>query len=133
MAATPQQTEAIKLIGDWCRWFATIETFAIAAIGSALKPDSGWRFTSPMVALCAVTIVCFVLSIVLAAMALSSLPEAVQDIEPSKSVWDRPADLFGFQRPLWWVATRQLSLFVIGLITFSTAVVWMASLASMNR
>jgi len=82
MAANSQQTEAIKLIGDWCKWFATIETFAIAAIGSALKPDSGWKFTWPIVVLCAITMASFIVSIIFAAMALSSLPEAVQDISP---------------------------------------------------
>jgi hypothetical protein len=126
MAASTQQTEAIKLISDWCKWFATIETFAIAAIGSALKRDSGWTLTWPIVVLCGITIFSFILSIILAAMALSSLPEAVQDIATSESVWDRQSDTAGFRRPLWWVVTRQLGLFVVGLIAFSIAVIWIA-------
>ena len=133
MAANSQQTEAIKLIGDCCKWFAAIETFAIAAIGSALKASSGWKLTWPIVVLCAVTMVSFILSIILAAMALSSLPEAIQDIGPSESVWDRRADLLSFHRALWWVITRQLALFVIGLITFSVAVIWMAWLAAISQ
>jgi hypothetical protein len=126
MAATEQQTDAIKLIGDWCKWFVAVETFSIAAIGAAFKSDSGWTLTFPVAALCIITVVTFFLSIILAAMALSCLPEAVQDISPDQSVWDRKANIFGFERPLWQVIHWQTVLFILGLGAFVVAVIWTA-------
>jgi hypothetical protein len=38
MPDTPEQTDAIAMIGDWSKWIAAVETGAIAAIAAFVKP-----------------------------------------------------------------------------------------------
>ncbi len=119
MAATPQQTEAIKLIGDWSKWIATVETGAIAAVGAFFKTSSATVFSSWALS---IAVLCFVCSIALAAGVLLSLPAVVQDIHEQGRVWDRPATLGPFSPRLVNLVMGQYLLFVLGIFAFGGGV-----------
>jgi hypothetical protein len=122
MGATAQQTEAIKLISEWCKWFSALEVAAIAAIGSAFLKDA--RLSHAVAALLSIAIVLFVGSITITAFALTSLPEAVQDIDPNDSVWDRRVQFLGtWTAPLWRTVNWQLTAFVSGTGSFAAAII----------
>ena len=119
MPATSQQSEAIKLIGDWAKWIVAVETGAIAAIGIFGK---GAQNRVSHVAYVG-SVGCFALSIMLASMVLLSLPAAVQDIDPHEKVWDRVCAIGPFQPSLRIVVGGQFLLFVVGIGAFAVGVI----------
>jgi len=94
MAADSAQLDAIKLVGDWCKWYSAIATGAITAIAALIVKDCGLASIFIRVFL-GIAVGSFLLSVILAGFVLSSLPEAVQNIMPGNLVWDRKADLLG--------------------------------------
>jgi hypothetical protein len=111
---------------DWRKWCTTIEVALIAAIGAFVKAEkagglSAWVWVPSVVA-----VICFVISITLAAAVLSSLPEAVEDIHPGQTVWTRPATLIKVNSELWRATVAQLTLFVCGIAAFAFGIVGVA-------
>jgi len=68
--ATDNQIEGIKLIGEWCKWYAAVDTAAIAAIGALVKFEKG-RLSPYAQYPCVLAVLCFVGSIIFAAWTLS--------------------------------------------------------------
>ena len=87
MPDTSKNLEALKLISDWAKWLVTIETVAIAIIGSALLATD--RPAVPVLAevFGTVAIGSFLLSIVTAAALLLTLPEIAQNIRADQNIW----------------------------------------------
>lgn len=87
MPDTSNSLEALKLISDWGKWLVTIETVAIAIIGSALLATD--RPSAPMLAevFGTVAIGSFLISIIAAAALLLTLPEIAQNIRPDRNIW----------------------------------------------
>ena len=78
--------EALKMVGDWAKWLVTIETFAIAILGTLFTTDK--VSVNRRVRLFGTTaIVCFVASICFAAMLLLTLPEIAQTLRPGLNIW----------------------------------------------
>ncbi len=134
MAATQQQIEAIKLIGDWSKWMATIETGTIAVIGAFVKSGSAQPacsttarvFNLPIgTGAFTLSILCFIISIWLIGIVLVSLPAAVQDIKENEKVWDRPTTLWLRGVPLWWLVMWQFMLFGGGIVCFGGGVIFL--------
>ncbi len=120
MAADPHQQTAIQLIGDFSKWIAAVETATLAAIGVFLKSSS--HVGIPAVIGLGVTVVCFVVSIVMAAGVLISLPAAIQDMIPGEKVWDRVATIFSYTPLLRRVVALQLTFFALGICGFGASV-----------
>jgi len=83
----PEYTlEALRMVSDWAKWLVTIETFAIAILGTLFTTDKvsvdkrARLFGSA-------AIVSFVASICFAAMLLLTLPEIAQTIRPGMNIW----------------------------------------------
>jgi hypothetical protein len=123
MAATPQQADAIKLIGEWCKWFSTLETAAIAGIAAFLKVNTGQTVPIVVVVFCTIAVMFFLISIFYAAIALVSLPEAITDINEDEPIWGRPATLLGYKRKMYVVVYWQLFSFFGGVAAFVAAVI----------
>lgn len=123
MAATTQQVEAIRLISDWSKWMATIETGMIAVIGTLVRN----RTTPPACQLetlaFSASIVCCIISVWFIAAMLASLPAAVQDMEPDQKVWDRRGTWWLKKLPLWRVVLIQFVLFGLAILSFGVGVV----------
>ncbi len=120
MAADPHQQTAIQFIGDFSKWIAAVETAALAAIGAFLK--SSGHLGIPGVIGLGATVVCFVVSIVMAAGVLISLPAAIQDMNPGEKVWDRVATILGYTPLLRRVVALQLAFFALGICGFGASV-----------
>ena len=86
MADTSNSLEAIRLISDWGKWLVTIETAAIAVIGTALlttdRTVSGLAKVFGTLAMSS-----FLLSIIAAAMLLLTLPEIAQSVRTDQNIW----------------------------------------------
>jgi uncharacterized membrane protein YedE/YeeE len=78
--------EALKFISDWAKWLITIETASIAIIGSLFTSD---KITMNVLAniLGTFAIVCFLLSIIAAAILLLTLPEIAQFLRDDTNIW----------------------------------------------
>ena len=87
MPETSSSLEAIKLISDWGKWLVTIETAAIAVIGSALLSSDRSAVHSAAKVLGSLAISSFLISIVAAAALLLTLPEIAQYLKPNQNVW----------------------------------------------
>lgn len=86
MISAENTLEAIKLVSDWAKWLVTIETFAIALLGSLFTTDKvALNKTSRLLG--TVAILCFVASICFAAMLLLTLPEITQSVHAELNVW----------------------------------------------
>jgi hypothetical protein len=87
MPDTSNSLEAIRLINDWGKWLVTIETAAIAIIGSALLNTD--RSAVPKVAKVFATLAVssFLISIVAAAALLLTLPEIAQNVRADQNIW----------------------------------------------
>lgn len=85
MTGSSNAMEALRLISDWNKWIVTIETFAIALLGSLFA--SG-KIAVSMLAktLGTAAIACFVFSIAAAAMLLATLPEIAQNLHPDVNI-----------------------------------------------
>lgn len=127
--ATKEQIEGIKLIGDWCKWYAAIDVAAITTLGIITKPDNGLHLPAFVKIFCSLAIFAFFISIVLAAWNLSSLPEAVQDIQEhcdnreNDRIWNRVATLFTRKISFFELANFQLKAFLLGITFFSFTVI----------
>ena len=117
MAATSNQIEALRLIADWSKWIAALSTGAIAALAALLKPGIGMTIMAASM----LAMLCFVVSIASACVALLSLPAAVQDMAQDEKVWDRVAAFGPMSPPLWRVVTTQLISFTLGSLVFGVA------------
>lgn len=117
--ATPDQIDALKLMGEWCKWLVTIETAAIAGIGAFLKLDAGQVLTNGFRYSCATAVISFVVSIVLSAWLMVCLPTSIQDIQPGEKIWDRPAIVLWLHVPFWVVAYVQFGAFIVGIVAFA--------------
>lgn len=102
----PNDLEALKLLADWSKWCAVIETAAIAAIAAFFKKDLLDLLGCWPRALTTSALVLFALSIAFAAFLLLSLPATVQRLPPPY-----PQDVFLMGT---WEGTKRfrLSLFV---------------------
>ena len=83
--------EVVRLISDWAKWLITIETSAIALIGSLARSLLN---ISPQLInidygrlLATLTILFFLASIASAAFLLLSLPEIALRIQPGTNIW----------------------------------------------
>lgn len=78
--------EALHLISDWSKWLVTIETFAIALLGSLFTTNT---IKIPQLAKVfgTISLVSFVVSIAAAAMLLLTLPEIAQNLKPNVNIW----------------------------------------------
>lgn len=126
MAATPQQTDGLKLIGDWCKWLITVETAAIAAIGAFTKFSEGSHIFVQIPFTVAIT--SFVVSMLFAAGLLSAIPTAVTDMNDGDRIWDRL--IYGRTTkgvmPFSVAAFCLFALFTLGVAAFGLAVIVLA-------
>jgi hypothetical protein len=78
--------EALKLVSDWAKWLVTIETGAIAILGTMMTSTK-----SPVPRLAkffgTVAMVCMLTSIAAAAVLLLTLPEIAQYLRPETNIW----------------------------------------------
>ncbi len=99
MYESTNSMDALKLVSDWSKWLVTIETFAIALLGS-LFTTSKVELSKLAKSLGTTSLVCFVISIVTAAMLLLTLPEIAQNLKSNVNIWmtqDSVAyEMFGF-------------------------------------
>jgi hypothetical protein len=86
MGSSSDSLEALKLISDWAKWLVTIETAAIAIIGTLFTSE---RIVVPYLAkLCGtVSIIFFLISIAGAAILLLTLPEIAQNYQSGTNIW----------------------------------------------
>ena len=86
MPESANAMEALKLVSDWSKWLVTIETLAIALLGSLFTSS---KIEIPKLAkkLGTAALVCFVISIVAAAMLLLTLPEIAQSLQSDVNIW----------------------------------------------
>lgn len=85
MDGTEYTIEALKMVSDWAKWLVTIETFAIAILGTLFTTDK--ISVNRRARLFGTTaIVCFVASICFAAMLLLTLPGIAQTLGPG-NIW----------------------------------------------
>lgn len=125
--ATPEQTEAIKLLGDWCKWLVTIETGSIAAIMAVSKLEGSGHTMLLYRCSCTIALASFVASILVTAWTTLSLPTSLQDIGKKESIWDRRAYLLIFAPPTWVLVYWQFLLFILGIVAFaigSIGLIW---------
>ena len=106
--------ESIKLLSDWAKWLTTIQTGVIALIVSL--------FTSKNIQISIIdkifgvlSISCFVLSIVAAAMLIWTLPTIVQGIRPNTNIWNTGD---GVAIRLFRMNTRRFSVALTGFFLF---------------
>jgi hypothetical protein len=78
--------EAVKMISDWAKWLVTIETGAIAILGTIVTSS---KRPVPRLAKVfgTVAMLCMLTSIAAAAMLLLTLPDIVEFLEPGTEVW----------------------------------------------
>ncbi len=124
MPIEEEQTEGLKMIADWCKWAITVETGAIALIGSTAFKEGERAHLAHGVAGCAATsIVAFAFSMAVALLILSAIPTALQHIGPGMSVLDR--EVYAFMRPIGKIHVYAYllgGLFLIGILSFGAAV-----------
>ena len=124
MAIEQGQTEGLKMIADWCKWAITVETGAIALIGStAFKKEELAQLAHYVAGFGAVSIAAFALSMAVALLILSAIPTALQHIGAGMSVLDR--EVYAFRRPIGNIhgyAYVLGGLFLIGILAFGAAV-----------
>ena len=78
--------EGLRLANDWSKWLITIETGAIAIIGSAIRVENGVLPDLAKVFGTA-SIVSFLIWIAAAAVLLLTLPENAQMLQPDVNIW----------------------------------------------
>ncbi len=86
MNGSEYSIEALRMVSDWAKWLVTIETFAIALLGTLFTTDKvtvnkGARLLGTT------GILCFVISICFAAMLLLTLPEIAQTMQSGTNIW----------------------------------------------
>jgi len=86
MSRASNTLEAAKLISDWAKWLVTIETAAIALIGTYFTGGAGTSHHAAKV-LASLAIASFVVSISAAAMLLATLPEITQNLDAEENIW----------------------------------------------
>ena len=86
MNDTSTALEALRLISDWAKWLITIETGAIAIIGTIIKAETATSSESVRV-FATGAIGSFVISIASAAALLLTLPDIAQNLQPQVDVW----------------------------------------------
>ena len=79
--------EALKLISDWGKWLVTIETAAIAIIGTALISKDRPEVPASAKVLATLAVSSFLISIAAAAMLLLTLPEIAQNVRADQNIW----------------------------------------------
>lgn len=116
--------ESLKLISDWAKWLTTIETGVIALIGSFFTSDrvSG-SFIEKLFGILSIS--CFVISIIAAAMLLWTLPEIAQKLRSDTNIW---MTYDGIARQLFRLNTQGFAVvmtlfFILGLL-FLTALIF---------
>jgi hypothetical protein len=123
---TSNTLEALRLISDWAKWLITIETGAIAIIGTMVKLDKG---TVPDITriLATATTICFVISIAAAALLLLSLPEIAQTLRPDTNIWLTRDSIIGrvFRLNTQGFAVLESFFFGLGVVIFSALIVAM--------
>jgi hypothetical protein len=120
--------EAIKLVNDWSKWIATIETAAIIVIGGLAKDFQA--IGDPNITACiAVSLCSFILSIFAATSLLIALPGVAQRLPPpmGKDLGDMksPRSRLPVSIRLWG-SIQQFS-FLLGLISFSLLIILVLS------
>jgi hypothetical protein len=86
MTGTENAAEALRMVSDWAKWLVTIETFAIAVLGTLFTTDKA-SIDKRARAYGTAAVVCFVASICFAAMLLLTLPEIAQTLRPDLNIW----------------------------------------------
>jgi hypothetical protein len=125
MPASPDQTEGLKLIGEWCKWLVTVETAAIGVIGTFLLKENPAITTCAKLG-CRTAVISFVCSIIVAGGIFSAIPISVQDMKTeNEKILDRRIYLFGKGVLPLYVANHLLfGLFVLGIAAFAMVVVF---------
>jgi len=124
MASTQQQIEALKLIGDWCKWIVTVETAAIAAIGAYIKFGQSASNSIRFQYSCTFAILCFISSMFFAAGIISAIPTSVTEMAEGDAIWDRmiygpyDGEIIKFRK----AASFLFGLFALGVTFFGAAV-----------
>jgi len=78
--------ESLKLVSDWAKWLTTIETGVVALVGSFFTSDKvRGSFIEKLFGILSVS--CFVVSIIAAAMLLWTLPEIAQRLRSDTNIW----------------------------------------------
>jgi hypothetical protein len=123
MAASPDQTEGLKLISEWCKWLITVETAAVGVVGALAKDSNGIRSSHWARWGYGFAVASFVCSIVVAAAILSNVPTSVQDMKPGEKIWDRW--IYLVNRPICKMhlaGNLLFGLFVLGVASFAAAI-----------
>jgi hypothetical protein len=125
MAATDAQIAAFNLVAEWCTWTLTAETAAIGVIGVLLVTKE-IRATTRSFRRCVIaTVACFAVSIVLATLIMSSLPEGINEIkQETDSVWH--SSVYVFETKVGTVlclANFHGLFFVLGVLAFTWGII----------
>jgi hypothetical protein len=124
MSENSNALEGLKLISDWAKWLITIEAGAIAIIGAIVGTD---KAPPPYLVKVFVTgaIICFLISIVAAALLLLSLPEIAQNLQPRTNIWSTQDSMIGrvFRTNIQGFAILESLFFGLGVVCFSIAIV----------
>jgi hypothetical protein len=106
--------ESIKLLSDWAKWLTTIQTGVIALIVS-LFTSKNIQISLIDKVFSVLSISCFVLSIVAAAMLIWTLPTIAQSIRPNMNIWNT-GDSVALR--LFRMNTRRFSIALTGFFLF---------------
>jgi len=117
--ATSGQTEALKLISEWCKWTVTVESAAIGLIVTILDRNETHLLRGHIFGKVALitTIFSFVASIVCAGTIVSAIPTAIADINEGERVLDR--EIYVINRsvgPIWMYSEILFGTFLFGII-----------------
>jgi hypothetical protein len=117
--------EALKLVNDWSKWLITIETGAIAIIGSFFTSSSIDNITLLAKVLAIASVVFFVFSIGAAALLLLTLPEIAQNLHPNVNIWMTRDSIAGrlFRLNTQGFAILESFCFLMGILLFTAFVV----------
>ena len=131
--ATPDETSALNSIADWCKWLVAIETGAIGFIATMLKPGSeNVAVLQPFTTWgLLVAVVCFGLSIIVAAATLTAIPASFVDLHFDErggqvnQVWHRGVFYWSGRGygSLEAAAKTLFVLFVLGIVAFGASVI----------
>lgn len=119
---------SMSLLSDWAKWLITIETAAIAIVGTLIRSQQNESSRLTRV-LATSTIAFFLLSIAAAALLLLSLPEIALTIQPGTNIWFAKdiiiGDVFGMN--IQSLAILESMGFGIGMVCYAsliTASIW---------
>ena len=116
--------DALKFISDWAKWLVTLETASIAFIGSLFTSDN-ISLTNLSNIFGTTAIICFLISIVAAAILLLTLPEIAQYLRDDTNIWVTQDSVAGhlFRLNTQNLAVAESFFFGLGMISSSALIV----------